>query len=235
MIVGIHQLNYFPWVGYFDKVEKSDIFIIMDEVQLITDSYMQRNRVLNQSGQPSWLSVSFQKENFRDKKFSEIKLNDSVDWQKRQKDFLVGTYNTAPYFSEVLNLISPIFENKYDTLFEVNKKAFDIIIDMLDIKTKVILQSSLDYDRTAKKNDLVLELCKAVNADCYFSGAGAKKYMDETPFAAAGINVVYQNYLPFEYPQKFNSEFMPGLSILDVLLNCGIEKTKKLFWLSQEK
>lgn len=233
MKVGIHQLNYFPWIGYFDKIAQCDIFIVLDEVQLTDSSYMQRNRLLNKNGVPSWLTVAFIKKNYLEKKFNELLINKSVNWQQKQRNFIMDTYKKSPYFEEVWEKIKSVFEDDFETLFQVNKKAFEIIIKILDIKTKIIYQSSIDYNFNAKKNDLVLELCKSVNADSYISGVGAMKYMDEAPFKQAGISVTYQDYTPPKYTQTYSSEFVPGLSILDMLLNCGIEKTKELFWAGQ--
>lgn len=232
MKVSIHQLNYFPWIGYFNKIAQSDVFIVMDEVQLTDSSFMQRNRVLNKNGIPSWLTVAFDKNNYFEKKFNEILINKNVNWQQRQKNFIIDTYKKSPFFEEVWEKVKPVFEDDFMTLFEVNKKAFDIIVEILNIKTKIIYQSSLNYNRNAKKNDLILELCESVNADCYISGTGAIKYIDESSFDQVGISVKYQNYTPPKYTQFHSSEFVSGLSILDMLLNCGIEKTKELFWAS---
>lgn len=229
MIVGIHQPNYFPWMGYFDKMDKSDIFILLDEVQLTDSSMTQRNRVLNCNGVPSYLTVAFQKAGYMQKQLREIKLNPEIDWQKRQTDFLKGTYGKMPYFSEVWDLIEPIFTKKYDKLIDVNYDAICLVKDMLGITTRIVWQSNLDYPRDAHKNDLILNLCKSVSADCYLSGTGAQKYMDIDSFSRDGIEVEFQKFEAPAYEQKYAKEFCPGLSMLDVLLNCGIDRTKQLF------
>ena len=90
--------------------------------------------------------------------------------------------------------------------------------------------SELDYPDDSKKNELVLELCRAVHADYYLSGTGAKKYMDLQPFKNAGIDVEFQEYVQPEYKQLSSDTFIPGLSSLDLLFSEGIENSKKLFW-----
>ncbi|MGN0366654.1 MAG: WbqC family protein [Suilimivivens sp.] len=229
MIVGIHQPNYFPWMGYFDKMDKSDIFILLDEVQLTDSSMTQRNRVLNCNGVPAYITVAFQKAGYMQKQLREIALNQEIDWQKRQMDFLKGTYGKTPYFKEVWEFIEPIFSKHYNTLVEVNYDTICLIKDMLEISTKIVWQSQLDYPRDAHKNDLILNLCKSVSANLYLSGTGAQKYMDLDSFDQSGIKVEFQNFTMPEYEQKYAKEFCPGLSMLDVMLNCGIEGTKKLF------
>lgn len=231
MRVGIHQINYFPWMGYFNKIAKSDKFVLLDEVQLTDSETMQRNRLLNKNGDIAFITVAFNKKNYMRKKFADIETNKNVDWQKRQYNFLYDNYHKFDAWNEVYDAISPIFENDYNTLQEVNIGALNIICNLLNIDTsKFIYQSSLDYDRKAQKNDLVLNICKSVNADIYLSGNGAKKYMDIDSFSKAGITVQYQKFVHPEYPQKYSKDCVKGLSILDVLLNCGIEDTRELFW-----
>lgn len=231
MRVGIHQINYLPWMGYFNKIAKSDVFILMDEVQMTDGGMMQRNRVLNKNGEISFLTVAFAKKGYMDIPFSEVRLNQAVDWQKRQLNFLWDNYHKFPYWEEVYKSFAFVFEEKFETLQQVNERTIRQIMLLLDIQTPLIYQSSLSYDRTTKNNDLVLELCKAVGADCYLSGNGAKKYMEVEAFRQQGINVQFQTFDPPPYTQKYSRDgAVPGLSILDVFLNCGIEETRRLFW-----
>ncbi|MDP4132474.1 MAG: WbqC family protein [Bacillota bacterium] len=230
MRVGIHQINYLPWLGYFNKIAKSDKFILMDEVQLTDSGTMQRNRVLNKNGEPTYITIAFEKKGYQEKMFKEIKLNEQVDWQARQLNFLKDAYHKSPYWEEVFNLIEPLFLRKFEYLMDVNLLGLKTMLEAMEIHTPLVMQSELLYDRESKKNDLVLELCKAIGADIYLSGNGAKKYMELTPFREVGIAVQFQTYTAPAYSQRYSPESITGLSILDVLLNIGIEKTKKLFW-----
>lgn len=233
MRVGIHQINYLPWMGYFNKIAKSDAFILMDEVQMTDGDMMQRNRVLNKNGEISFLTVAFVKKGYMDIPFSGVRLNHAVDWQKRQLNFLWDNYHKFPYWGEVYKSFAFVFEDEFETLQQVNERAVRQIMLLLDIQTPLIHQSSLSYDRATKNNDLVLELCKAVGADCYLSGNGAKKYMEVDSFRQQGINVQFQTFNHPTYPQKYaQGGAVTGLSILDVFLNCGIEETRRLFWKS---
>lgn len=229
MVVGIHQPNYFPWMGYFDKMDNADVFILLDDVQLTDSSVTQRNRVLNCNGIPTYITVAFQKEGYMQKPLREIQLNQDVAWQKRQVDFLRGTYGKTPYFNEVWELIQPIFTKNYATLVEVNYATICLVKELLGITTKVIWQSEMNYSHEGHKNDLILNLCESVSADVYLSGKGAQKYMNLESFKHAGIKVEFQNFIMPEYKQIYSQSFCSGLSMLDVLLNCGIKGTKKLF------
>lgn len=230
MKVAIHQPHYFPWVGYLDKMAHADKFILLDKVQLEKGSYMYRNRILSNSGKICYLTVSAEKHGFLDKEYKEIVTRDNETWMPKQIAQLENAYAKSPYFSEVWEKVKLIFNNNSDKLCDIAINSIEIIRDILEIETEIITQSSVHYDETVKKNDLVLALCKAVDADVYISGNGARAYMNEASFIHEGIEVIYQKFNVPEYQQHWSSEFVPGLSILDMLFNCGIEQTKKLFW-----
>lgn len=229
MKVGIHQPNFFPWMGFFDKMELSDAFIILDDVQLTDSSLTQRCKVLNCKGVATYLTVAFEKKGYLQKKIRDIRINEEVDWQKRQMDFLRGTYGKTKYWSEVEELIRPIYQKKYSFLIDVNMKTLEIIRELLNINTPIIMQSDIIYDLDSKKDELVLALCKSIGANKYLSGSGAKNYMHVDMFTEKEIQVEYQDFNQPEYAQFFSSDFQTGLSMLDILLNCGIDKTIKLF------
>lgn len=230
MRVGIHQINYFPWLGYFNKIAKSDTFILLDEVQLIDNNMMHRNRYLNKNGDVSYITIAFEKKGYMDKKFSEIQLKSNVKWQERQINALRDSYRLAPYRKEIIDFIAPIFTQSYEYLIDVNMSALNLILNALEIKTKIVLQSEMVYDHSLKKDDLLIALLKNVGANIYLSGNGARKYMDLEDFHKEGIAVQFQTFSPFEYKQCNSIEHISGLSIIDVLFNCGIANTRDYFW-----
>lgn len=230
MRVGIHQINYFPWLGYFNKIAKSDIFVLLDEVQLIDNGMMHRNRIINKNGDVAYITISINKKNYLNKKFSEIETSQNVDWLTKQYNQISDSYRKAPFWKEVNDLLFPFFHDKYEKIIDVNRKALEIMISLLGIKTKLVLQSSLKYDPDLKKDDLLISLLKDLNADVYLSGTGAKKYMVLDDFHHENIMVQFQTFESPVYDQINAKDFIPGLSILDTLFNCGIEGTKQLFW-----
>ena len=228
--IGIHQVNYFPWIGYFNKMAKSDQFVCLDEVQLTDRGYSQRCPLITRDGKETFLNISVMKKGHREKKFSEILLYEQTDWRKRGYDLLKGNYSSHPYYKTVMDLIEPVFDSKYARLIEVTYCSVSIIKDALGIETPVTMQSRLSYDRDAKKNDLMRSLTEACGGDIYLSGNGARTYMDPQDFETHGIHVQYLRFVPFSYPQYKQEKFMPGLSTLDLLFNVGIDKAKELFW-----
>lgn len=235
MKVAIHQPHYFPWMGYFDKMAKVDKFIIMDDVQLEDSSVMVRNKFLENTGVEKLLSLNVDKKGYLEKKCREINLKDWQKVRKKHSKFLYYNYKNAPYFNEIWEKISCVFEKNYELLIELQMDIIMIFIELLNIKTEIVFQSSLKYDIETKKNDLVLELCQKIEADVYLSGNGAKKYMDDSTFFKNNIKVIYQKFKYPEYKQFSSLEFIPNLSILDMFFNLGIIESNKVFWKNVEE
>lgn len=230
MKVGIHQPHYFPWLGYWDKMAKSDCFVILDEVQLTDRSPMVRNKFLQTNGQEYMLGLSVKKQGYRNKTVKEIELADIKKIQERHKRFLMLNYNKTKGFQEVFSKIVHIFEREYDKLFDIEMDSILIIKEMLDIKTPIVNQSELEYDKNNKKSDLMLALCEAVGATVYLSGQGAKEYMQVSDFEEKGIKVEFQNFIHLVYEQRGTQEFVPKLSAIDFLMQLGIDDAKEMFW-----
>ena len=105
-----------------------------------------------------------------------------------------------------------------------------IVKRLLGIPTELTYQSNYPYDHSAKRNELVINLCQCMGAERYLSGNGARKYMQLNAFERVGITVTYQQFSAFLYPQINSQEFHPNLSSLDLLFNCGIQRSRELFW-----
>lgn len=228
MRVGIHQINFFPWFGYFNKMAKSDVFVYLDKVQLSVRGPSLRTYLL-ENEQKQHVSVGAVMKGHRDKSFDEILLNPNSPWKKTLNQFLQKNYSTCPFYNEISAMIDDVINIQSDYLIDINMASVEMIKDALEIETKTILQSQIQVDDQAKKSELMMHLTKVSGGDIYLSGNGARKYMDLQIFDINSIKVQYQTFKPFEYYQ--NSEnFVPGLSVLDAFFYIGIEKTKQLFW-----
>jgi len=227
MRVGIHQLHYFPWLGYMNKMAKSDAFIILDDVQLSDSSFMFRHKLLCKNGSEKYITVPFNKKDYMQRKYRELELNPQVPWKKNHINFIKDSYAKAPFFKQIWERLEAFYEKDYNTLFEVTNESVILMREMLDVNTPLIYQSSLS-ETEGKKNDLVLDLCKEVKADVYLSGNGARKYMDVSSFEEQGIKVQFQKFTLPEYSQMYTEAFVPGLCGLDMLFNIGIEASKEL-------
>lgn len=235
MKVAIHQPHYFPWIGFLDKMAKVDKFILMDEVQLTDKSNMFRNKFLSHDGKDKFLTVCFTKKGYMDLPFTEVTLNKDIDWQRKHINFLLNSYKDTPFFAEVWEKIEPVFYRKFDYLCEVDVATVLLMRDIFDIETEIIYQHDLSYNKSLRKNELVLALCKCVGADKYLSGNGARKYMDDNYFRQNGVFVEYQSFVYPYYEQHHSEVFIPNLSSLDILFNCGISRAKEIFWKNVRK
>ena len=230
MKVAIQQPHVWPWLGYLNKLAKVDKFVFMDSVQMEKGSYMYRNRVLNHRGEIVYLTISGNKHGFLDKEYREIHTKEEKVWKEKQLTVLYNAYGSSPYYKEVAERIFPFYEFEADTICAYALESTRILSEVFEINTQWILLSSLKCSDEARKNDLVLEICRQVGATDYLSGNGARKYMSLPSFKQSGIHVAFQQFSHPVYKQFSTSEFVPGLSALDMLFCCGIEKSKKMFW-----
>lgn len=228
--VAIHQPHYFPWLGYLDKMANVDEFILLDAVQLTDKSNMFRNIFVTKYAQEKYLTVSFEKHGYMGKPFNQVRLNKKVNWQVNHFNFLNDNYGKAPYFREIMDEISFIFKIEYENLYEPIITSLITLKNLFGIETEIIFQNNLEYNKQAHKSELVLNLCLLRNATLYLSGIGAKKYMDVSLFEENDIRVLYQKFKHPIYPQFNTHEFVPNLSALDMLFNCGVEQSRKIFW-----
>lgn len=231
MKAAIHQPHYFPWLGLLDKIAKVDCFILADEMQLTNPSNMFRNRFLSQSGKEKHLTISFDKTDYLKLPFNVVKINHIIRWQIEHSRFLVAAYEKCDHFHKIWPYISDIFQKDYETVCQVCLDTIEAEKELLGIKTPIRLQSKLDYAHPLLcKNERLIALLKAMGANIYLSGNGARKYNDEEKYKDNQIELVYQQFTHPQYPQIHSQEFVPNLSALDLLFNCGIEMSREIFW-----
>lgn len=231
MRVAIQQPHYFPWLGYFDKMAKVDQFVLMDTVQLEKRSQMTRNRVLAPNGEIRYISISANQSGHREKEYREIPLSKDTDWRGKNLSILQEYYRKAPFYQEIMTHMEQYFANDFQMLCQCTIASICLVKDFLQIPSRLVLQSELAYDTEQKKSDLILELCLASGANTYVAGRGASvEYLDREKFVKNNINIVFQDFQHPVYPQCNSAEFVPGISVLDMLFNCGIEETRRIFW-----
>lgn len=213
---GIHQPNFLPWPGYFYKIASVDEFVFLDNVDIEiggSKAITHRTKINSQNG-ASWLSNPIQKSD--SKIISELTYVQS-DWKEKNLKTIFLNYKKAPYFNEVFPLVEEIFAFETNYLSYFNIHSISVICDYLGIKTNFSKASELnliDSDR----NGRIIEICKSRNCEVYFSGKGAVNYHDESLFEANNVTIKYTDFSPKIYNQ-IHGEFVPGLSIIDLLFN----------------
>lgn len=217
MVVAIHQPHYIPWLGYFYKIAKSDVFVFLDNVQYSKNSYINRNKIKSPQG-VVWLTVPVKTKNRFGQPINAVEIDNRTNWAKKHLKALILYYKRAKFFEKYEPFLEKIYTQKWEKLIDINITLITYICEQLRINTKFEFASNLQVG--GKKMDLVINICKALGADTYLSGLGGKKYQDEEAFKKAGITLIYSQFVHPVYPQLWGN-FIPNLSILDLLFNCG--------------
>ena len=224
LIVTIHQPNYFPYPGFFQKVLLSDIYVVLDRAQFEFD-ITNRNKIITPEGSWSRISVPIKK----GQKFFEIRnveINNDQSWAEKNWDLICKSYDNSPFFDLYKATLSSVFKKNWNLIFDLNFYTLKKVLEWLNIKTKIIFDSELDV--TGKSSEHLLNICKKLGATKYLSGPGGRDYLNEKIFEQNKIKVEYQKYDPVTYPQKYAKSFIPNLSILDLIFNTG-PKSNELF------
>jgi hypothetical protein len=216
MRAAIHQPMYLPYPGFFHKLSLADVLVIMDDVQY-DKRFTNRNRILVPQG-PIWLTVPIEKED----KFvpnSSVKINNSIRWRDDHWKKISFSYRNAAFFDLYADRLEETFQREWDLLIDLDLELLKRSMEWLGLDLPVVRESELKVGGRATER--LINTCKAVGADTYVSGRGGRDYMDVGLFEKEGITLVYQEYAPVPYRQRFSSAFVPDLSIIDMLFNLG--------------
>ena len=225
-IVVIHQPDFFPYLGFFHRIMLSDVYVVLDNVQFIrggSNCWTNRDQIKTAGG-AKWITVPYVKAPLGTN-INEIRINNTIDWKSRILNEIRSNYFAANGFEEVFPCLVKMLDKDYEYMSDLTYDSIKMIMDMLSIEIQVEFSSELKPNGTS--NERVIDIVKKVGAHRYLSGVGAKNYFDEQLYLDAGIEVIWQNFNHPVYKQQFQG-FLPNLSSLDLLLNCGIEKSREI-------
>ena len=222
MIVAIHQPQFMPWLGYFDKMDRADCFVLLDNVQYKKNEWQNRNRIKTAAGK-QWLTVpvSF----IFPARIMEVGVNQSDTWRRKHWQALRTNYSKAPYWDSACEFLQAFYARGWDMLAPLNQASIAWLRGVLGVDTELLLASEMELSK--EPTERLVDICKTVGADTYLAGVDGRKYMNLEPFAQAGIDLIFQDYDHPVYPQLF-AGFESHLSALDLVLNCGPESLKVL-------
>jgi hypothetical protein len=216
--VAIMQPTYLSWIGYFDLIDQSDCFIFLDSVQFDKRSWQQRNRIKTPDGE-FILTVPVQSKGRYTQRIYEVLIDKNQDFHNKHIKTIAHNYSKAPFFSKYIDDIVAILNHNHEYLVDLNIELICWFAHILGIKTEFLRSSSLDAEGT--KVELLYDICKRVGAERYLSPLGSKGYIDENNlFEINGIELRYHHYAHPTYHQLYG-EFLPYLSVLDLLCNEG--------------
>lgn len=229
-VVAIHQPNFFPWLGYFDKIVRSDSFVFLDDVQIQKTGGGWSNRVrMLIAGVPKWVTAPLDRNYHGGRKICETRFVANATWRTSILRMIQVHYKNAPYYGYGCELIEPLLMNPEENLAAYNANTVLRIADELGIpRSKFLWSSKLDH--SGQSSELLVSIVKNIGGNAYMCGGGAEGYQEQTIFDAASINLIKQNYKVTDYPQQGCSVFVPGLSIIDALMNLGGEGTRQLLF-----
>ena len=216
--VAIMQPTYLPWIGYFDLLDQADTFVFLDSVQFDKRSWQQRNRIKTHNGE-SFLTVPVMTKGRRNQKISEVEIARTQDFPKKHLRTIEHNYSKAEHFAYYWDELNSLLKQDYRYLAELNITLIKWFKRILGIHAELIRSSMLDVK--GKRVELLVEICKSVGAKRYLSPIGSRPYIENNNlFEKQDIDLRYQNYSHPEYRQLFK-EFIPYMSIPDLLFNEG--------------
>jgi hypothetical protein len=218
------QPYFMPYIGYFQLINSVDEFIIYDNIQYTKKGWINRNRILS-NGAPQLISIPLKKDSdYLDVVGRELSESWSND-RKKIINIIKSSYNKSPYFQETFELILKCLTNPERNLFKFIYDSLILINEYLDIKTKIIISSIIDVDHTLKSQDKVLSICRERKATQYINSVGGQELYNKDIFKQNKVDLNFIKTNPIQYKQ-FNNEFIPWLSIIDVIMFNSKEQIK---------
>lgn len=212
----IHQPDFVPYLGFFQRLLMSQHFILLDDVQFIRRGWQHRDRIKGRNG-PVWLTLALRRGDYH-QLINEVELSNDPNWIADNLNLLRECYGKARRFPEVFPRVEAIYRAGHCRMIDFNCALLDLAMEYFDISKSMSRAS--EYDINATSSARLLALVQARQGDTYLTGTGSRDYLDEEMFQTAGVQVMWQDFRHPVYPQLYG-DFEPMLSCLDVLFNCG--------------
>ncbi|CAB5137825.1 hypothetical protein D3OALGA1CA_3660 [Olavius algarvensis associated proteobacterium Delta 3] len=216
MIVAIHQPQFMPWLGYFDKIDKADVFCFLDDVQYKKNEWQNRNRLKTAQG-TQWLTVPVR---YRfPQKIHEVAINNKENWRRKHLQALSTNYRKAPCFRAYFEIFEDIYAREWRNLTDLNIFATTQLMAALGLgQTQTVRASELT--KSQEPTQRLIDICRLSGGDVYLSGRDGALYMDMDRFQGSGVDVVFQDFHHPSYTQLYG-DFVSHLSVVDLLFCCG--------------
>ncbi len=219
MKIAIHQPNYLPYLGFFDKMNKADVFVIYDDAQFNKEDFQHRNKIRIFNGW-KWLTVPVEKKRIP---IREIKIRNSLltkgqMWNDVHLSMLKENYINSREFQNYESGIEAIYMSDYEYLFDLNMSLIDFLMKSFGLKTKIVFSSEFDFK--TKSTERLVDIVDCLDGDVYISGPCGKNYLDTSLFETKDISVEYQDFRHPVYEQCYES-FEPNMASIDALFSIG--------------
>ena len=218
-VCAIHQPNFFPWLGYFYKIAKSDVFVILDTVDIeigTADAITNRTRIKTSSG-VQWITVPVKKG--ESKLIKDIAIDNTRKWRETMLKTIFFQYKKSQNFDSFYPVVVDLLNYTTDSLSEYNVHIIESMSKYMGLETKIVLASGMN-NLSDDRNMRLIDICRQNGCDTYLSGNGGRKYHDEQLFVDNGVVVKYTDFVHPEYMQ-LHGDFVKGLSAIDYCFNDG--------------
>jgi hypothetical protein len=201
VIVSIHQPQYLPWLGYFDKVDKGDVFVLLDSVQFKKNEWQNRNKIKTAQGW-QWITVPVTYQ--FSQRIMEVEINNRDKWQHKQRQAILSNYRKAPFWGMLEGFFEEILTGEWPYISALNIHVVRRLAGLLGLKTPIYVASEIGAF-PEDPDDRLIAITKHFGADTYLAGSGGRDYMDLDKYEANGIRVLFQEFKHPAYHQLFGA------------------------------
>ncbi len=218
MKLAIMQPYFFPYIGYFSLIKQVDLFILFDTPQFIRHGWIERNQILKLDGEPLYIKVPLKKHK-RETKINSLIVNNTENWKEKIFAQLIPYKKKAPYYQKVVHLLRKEFEYTSDSIVNINYYSLLMTCKYLEISTPINIWSkmNIEIEEVNAPDEWALNICKKLNANSYYNPKGGTSFFDRSKYKKAGIDLKFLQIEATPYHQ-FSNEFIPNLSIIDVMM-----------------
>jgi hypothetical protein len=217
MIVVGHQPQYIPYIAFFNKISKADVFVFVDNIQFNRKSWQQRT-LIRCNNAPLYLTIPVSKKGKYDQLINEVEIIDD-GWRKKHWKTIYLSYHKTPYFDLYKNDLEYFYSREWKYLSDFTSNLIKYFIDAIGIEFKKIYTGS-ELGIIGEKTNLLIDICRKTGCNTYLSGSGAKAYVDEQLLRDNNLKHVFNEFIPVTYKHYGNSS-IDGLGIIDVMFMHG--------------
>ena len=211
------QPGYLPWLGFFNQLFNSDVFVFYDDVQFDKHGWRNRNRI-KAPNKLHWLTVPVFHTGQSKPRILEVEIDNRSPWARKHIKSIQQFYAKAPFLKHYLPELEDLLLRPWELLIDLDLAIIELMCTWLGLQRHTVQSSKLNIQ--SRGSERLLDLCKYFHSNCYLTGNAAENYLDIDLFTDNGVQVEWHNYQHPQYPQQ-HGEFIPYLSALDLILNCG--------------
>jgi hypothetical protein len=220
MIISANRPYFAPYPGFFYKAHLSDYLVILDDVQFPRKTtWITRNRIKNDQG-TLWMTIPVLKKGLGLQQIRKVRICQTGNWKKKHLRSFQSAYAHAPFLQDHIHLIEQVFTLNYDFLIDLSMDIINYILSFIRIETQIVLMSELGVSGNGMQ--LIIDICKSLGASQFLVQSSALTYYDSIQFESAGLELVSFKKPEYIYPQMWG-EYIANLSILDMMLTCGVK------------